>query len=124
MVTDVTSAALHAALRGLSTRRRVIAANVANVDTPGYLAGTVSFEDAIAEALDGAGPGRSSAASVAGVAPSTGTSTNATRLNGNNVNIDDEVLAQTTNELAYNTMLEAMNGKFRLLRTAITEGRS
>lgn len=118
MVTDITSAALHSALRGLSTRRRVIAANVANVDTPGYLAGTVSFEDSIADALSSARPG--SGGAVSGITPSTGVSTAATRLNGNNVNIDDEVLAQTTNELAYSTILEAMNGKFRLLRTAIS----
>jgi flagellar basal body rod protein FlgB len=32
---DVTMTALHTALRGLSTRQRVIADNVANIQTPG-----------------------------------------------------------------------------------------
>lgn len=122
MVQDITSAALHSALRGISTRRRVTADNIANVETPNYLAGRVSFESSIARALDGARNGRVSAAGLGSVAPHMETSLEATGLNGNNVNIDEEILAQTTNELAYNTVLEALNGKFRLLRTAIKEG--
>lgn len=122
MVYDVTSAALHSALSGLSTRRRVIADNIANVDTPHYLAGRVSFEDSIQRALEGARTGRVDAAGVGSVAADRTTSDAATRLNGNNVSLDDEVVSQTTNELAYSTVLEAMNGKFRLLRTAISQG--
>lgn len=122
MVYDITSAALHSALRGISTRRRVTADNIANVETPNYLAGRVSFESSIAKALDGAQRGRVSSSGMSSVAPTMGTSMEATGLNGNNVNIDEEILAQTTNELAYNTVLEALNGKFRLLRTAIKEG--
>lgn len=123
MVYDVTSAALHSALRGLSTRRRVIADNVANVETPNYLAGRVSFESSLAKALDGAQRGRVTAGGMSAIAPTRETSVEATRLNGNNVDLDDEIVAATTTELAYSAVLEAMNGKFRLLRTAIREGR-
>lgn len=123
MVYDVTMAALHASLSGLSARRRVLAQNVANVDTPGYLARTVEFEDSLSAELAAARRGRAGRDSVRGVTAAKGFSLQPTRLNGNNVNLDDEVVAQTVNDLSYNAVLEAMNGKFRLLRTAISEGR-
>lgn len=123
MVHDITMAALHASLRGLSTRRRVLAENIANVDTPGYLAGRVSFEQELSSALDAARSGRVGRDGVGALAPTRSTSLAATRLNGNNVSLDDETIAQTENELRYSAVLEAMNAKFRLLRTAVTEGR-
>lgn len=119
---DVTIAALHSALRGLSARRQAIATNISNVETPGYLAQRVRFEDALAGALDEVRRGAPDSA-AGRVAPSTETSLNPTRLNGNNVHLDDEVVALTETDLAYQTALEAMNAKFRLLRTAIREGR-
>lgn len=119
MVHDVTTATLHSALRGLSTRRRVLADNIANIDTPGYLAGRVGFEATLQQTLDGVRRGRLADGAVGAVTPELQTSIEATRLNGNNVNLDDEILAQEQTELAYATVLEGMNAKFRLLRSAI-----
>ena len=48
MLASVTSAALASALDGLAARQRAIANNIANVNTPGYTAERVSFEDALA----------------------------------------------------------------------------
>ncbi len=56
---------------------------------------------------------------MARTSPQTTTSLDPTRLNGNNVNLDDEFLAQEQTELAYSTVIEAMSAKFRLMRTAI-----
>ena len=42
-----------------------------------------------------------------------------TRLNGNNVAIDEEIVGLTETALRHQLVVEAMNGKFRLLRTAI-----
>ena len=114
---DVTSASLHSAMRGLSARRDAVANNIANVETGGYLAQRVDFEGTLDAALDSARRGDRGA--VNGVAPEASTSLAATRLNGNNVNLDDEIVMQEQTELAYATVLEAMNAKFRLLRTAI-----
>lgn len=119
MVHDVTTSTLHAALRGLSTRRRVLADNIANIDTPGYLAGRVEFEGALDAALDGVRRGRLGESAVMGVDPARQTSLEPTRLNGNNVTLDDEIMLQEQTELAYATVLEGMNAKFRLLRSAI-----
>jgi flagellar basal-body rod protein FlgB len=43
-----------------------------------------------------------------------------TRLNGNNVNIDFEMLAQKENALRQRLVVQALNAKYALLRTAIT----
>ena len=58
MIGDVTSSALHSALSGLAQRQRVTADNIANLQTPGFLAGRVDFESGLRyqlalNALDG-----------------------------------------------------------------------
>jgi flagellar basal-body rod protein FlgB len=103
--------AIHAAMRGLATRQRAIANNVANIETPGYLAKTVDFESSLAAAIRGGDPGSFSI--------STGTSLEATTPNGNNVKLDDETVASLETNLRYSLAVEAMNAKFRGLRTAI-----
>ena len=119
MIDDVTTASLHAALRGLSARRGAEAQNIANVDTAGYLAQRVDFESALGSALDAVRHGTGGVGRVGASGPQITTSADPTRLNGNNVNLDDEFLSQEQTELAYSTVLEAMSAKFRLMRTAI-----
>jgi flagellar basal-body rod protein FlgB len=108
---DLTMAALDDALRGLAMRQRATANNVANVQTPGYLAERVGFESSLRDAIDGgmAQPMRTT----------TTLSTDPVRQDGNNVNLDDELLGLQQTNLRYQTMVEGMNAKFRLLRTAI-----
>ena len=84
MLDDVTTAALHSALNGLSMRQRVIANNIANIETPGFHAGRVQFENALASAVD-SGSGD--------VSPTIAQSLEPTRLDGNNVNLDHETLS-------------------------------
>lgn len=108
---DLTTDTIHSALRGLAARQRVIADNVANIDTPGFLAGTVDFETSLRAAHD--------RGEAAGVAPSTGRSLAPTNVNGNNVNLDVETLNNIDTGLRYQVAIEAMNAKFALLRTAI-----
>ena len=43
-------------------------------------------------------------------------------MNGNNVSLDNEVVALTETDLAYQLMIQALNSKFGLLRTAIGSG--
>jgi flagellar basal-body rod protein FlgB len=108
---DTTSIALHAALSGLARRQRVIADNISNIETPGFLAGRVMFEDALRSAVEAGNP--------AGTAVTVARSLEPTREDGNNVNLDHEVLANVDTNLRYRTMLRAVDDKFGLLRTAI-----
>jgi flagellar basal-body rod protein FlgB len=108
---DPTASAIHSALSGLAARQRAIADNMANVETPGFTAGRVDFEDSLRTALATGDPGRA--------AMSTRRSSGPSGMNGNNVKLDDEVVELTETGLRYQLMVDAMNTKFRLLRTAL-----
>ncbi len=102
--------AMNSALDALSLRQRTIADNIANVQTPGYTARKVVFEDALAAAVaDGDG---SVTATVA-------RSLEPTREDGNNVNLDTETLSNVDTGLRYDLATRAIDGKFTALRTAM-----
>ncbi|MCU1367713.1 MAG: flagellar basal-body rod protein FlgB [Ilumatobacteraceae bacterium] len=111
-VSDSVTQALHVALNGLDARQRAISSNVANLETPDYHAHKVDFEDSLRSAVD---HGDLSKAAI-----SVTQSSAATRLNGNNVDIDFEVLASSENVLRQRLVVQALNNKYSLLRTAIT----
>lgn len=108
---DPVLSALHGALRGLSARQRTIADNIANVQTPGYRAGRVDFEASLGAALESGGE--------APVEYTRRRSLDPTRMDGNNVRLDTETVAMVETNLRYQAMIEAVNAKFGLLRTAI-----
>lgn len=124
---------LSKALDGLWMRNQVISDNVANVDTPGFKASKVAFEDALKDALDdNVLKGKVTnikhipigTSSVADVQPQVLQSQNTSmRMDGNNVDIDLEMadLAKTT--IAYNAVIQKMTKEFQMLRSAINGGR-
>lgn len=91
-------------------RQRAIADNIANVQTPGYQAKRVQFEAALAAAVS-QGNGR--------VSPHIATSLEPTREDGNNVNLDTEVVSNIDTNLRYQLATRAMDGKFSMLRSAM-----
>jgi flagellar basal-body rod protein FlgB len=111
-VGDTATWALLQALDGLDARQQAISANVANVETPGYLAREVQFEDQLRAALATGDLDR------AGVEVSQ--STAPTRANGNNVNVDLEITSNSENLLRQRLAVQALNAKYSLVRTAIT----
>jgi len=111
-ISDNTTSALQAALNGLDVRAQAIKHNIANVETPGYQSQVVSFEDSLRSALDDGDPDAASASLSYSTAP--------TRQNGNNVSIDNEMTDLTQTELRQQLAINALNAKYRLLRTAIT----
>ncbi|GAB3681706.1 flagellar basal body rod protein FlgB [Angustibacter aerolatus] len=114
MFDDVSSVALTSALRGLASRQRAIANNISNIETPGFHATRVTFEDSLREAV---GSGDSGA--VADVAPSSRTSLEPTRQDGNNVNLDTETLSSVDTNLRYQLALRAVDHEFSVLRTSM-----
>ena len=110
MFDSVTAVALHSALDGLALRQRVIADNIANIQTPGYQAKRVSFEDELATAVsDGSG------AVTAKVSPSL----EPTRGDGNNVNLDTETLLNVDTNLRYQLATQAVSGQLSSLRAVM-----
>ena len=110
-ISDATIQALHASLHGLAMRRQAAEDNIANIETPGYLANRVDFEDSLRTAIDRGDPTAMRASISRSLAP--------TRMNGNNVSIDQEIVGLTETALRHQLVVEAMNSKFRLLRTSI-----
>jgi flagellar basal-body rod protein FlgB len=105
---------LHSTLRGLSLRQRTIADNIANIETPRFLAGRVDFESDLRDAV---AAGRTPTG-----AASTSRSLQPTRIDGNNVNLDEETLASAETGLRYELTITALTNKFNSLRTAMGTG--
>lgn len=103
--------AISSALDGLAARQRAIADNIANINTPGFLAGRVEFEAALSDAVatgDSSAPVTSIARSL-----------EPTREDGNNVNLDRETLLNVDTGLRYSLMLRAADHEFGVLRTSM-----
>ncbi len=113
-MTDPIQQAIHYSLRSLAERQRVTGANLANVNTPGYLARETDFESSLKRALTSGKTVNLKATSSTTLAP--------TNVNGNNVDVDNESVKAMDTQLRYQAMIQAMNEKFRLLRTAIGPG--
>ena len=108
--------ALKVALDGLAQRQRAIADNVTNISTPGYTARTVDFESALASALS-SDPGADVSQLQSTI--SAGVTSDPARLDGNNVNLDNETLMGTKTNLAYSMALRAVDGRFQVVRDAL-----
>ena len=110
-ISDAVTAALHQPTNGLDARQQAISSNIANLETPNYLAKEVDFESSLRAALDDGDPSKATVSVSQSLA--------ATRLNGNNVNIDFELLASSENVMRQKLAVQALNAKYQLLRTAI-----
>ena len=89
-----------------------ISDNIANIETPGYQARKVKFEEALSSAV-------ANGESPSSVTPSVQNSLEPTRLNGNNVNVDEETLSNVDTTLRYALTLRALDSKYGMLRDAI-----
>ena len=112
LIEDRTMTALHSALSGLAQRQRVTADNLANINTPGFLAGRTDFESSLKSSLS---HGDSPAVSGGTVARSL----DPTNTNGNNVNLDAETVIATETGLRYQLALNALDGKYSVLRSSL-----
>jgi len=124
-IEGTTAAVVTLALDAATLRQQAIAANIANVNTPGYRPVHVRFEEQLAAlrselrdagALD---PARLEAAQPAieqePVAPdATG---------GSAVALDQEVAKLSANTLHYQVLLRALNRQLSIIGTAINDGK-
>ena len=100
-----------------SMRHKVIAQNIANVNTPGHRRLEVSFEEELARRLTADGDSRALRGLepvIREVAGEPG------RVDGNNVDIDAELGRLSKNTLLFNTYAQILSNRFRMMRSAIT----
>jgi flagellar basal-body rod protein FlgB len=100
-------------------RHAAIASNIANVSTPGYKRVDVSqsFEDELRARIHAGDSAR-----IAEAQPHTGIDslTPSTRADGNNVQIDRELLALTTNTSNFDALVSFTSGSIKHIKMAIT----
>lgn len=120
---DLTTATLTKSLDVAGLRQRTIADNIANVETPGFKRSDVSFEGQLRQALD-IQDDRMAASTVDSLSPDRVIDKESPAgTNGNNVSMDKEMAALTKNTLKYETLVQLMEAKYNMIRTAVTEGR-
>jgi flagellar basal-body rod protein FlgB len=115
---DKMGAWLERALDLSSQRASVLRSNLANVDTPGYVAKDVDFTGALADALERRSPDgtvqvRSEVVERSEVEPG---------LDANRVDLDQEMVRMAANKAFNQVATEGVTRRMALLRYAIDEG--
>ncbi|MFW6437425.1 MAG: flagellar basal body rod protein FlgB [Armatimonadota bacterium] len=122
-VTDLTTRVLEAALDGASAQHRVAANNLANVETPGYSAQRVRFEEQLRAALRAELAGASHGA-IEGARPSIATTTDPAGPDGNNVSVEWEMTELGEAGLRYQMLTRMLDRRLQMIGTAIGDGRN
>ena len=113
---DGVASILKIAIDGLTDRQNVIANNIANTDTPNFIATSVDFEDSLKQAIsNGEFNDSSSNASVFITATPTETPVGA---NGNNVDLRKEEMAMLQTQYSYQIMGRALSDHYDLIKEA------
>jgi flagellar basal-body rod protein FlgB len=128
---DNATQAAKLALDGLSQRQQVISRNLSNVDTPGYQAQSFNFEDSLRTVFErkkGLAMTTTSSSHLSSGSSTTGKSggfsvTNrpggSNRADGNNVDIDAELLEMSETGIVYQAVTESISKKLALLKNIV-----
>lgn len=128
---DISDGAILAALRRQMAqavqRQTVASSNLANLDTPGYKTQEATFADALEDSMGATlsltnGDHLTGPAS-GGVGQTRDVEGLAYKRDGNNVQLDRELLSMTSAAGDFSKAQTALAAKFRLVRYAINEGR-
>ena len=96
----------------LSARQKLVASNIANVDTPGYKTKDIDFQF---EFLSQMGDGTPNLVEAPGLT---------VKNDGNNVSLDRESRLLAENALRFNLASSLMKTQLKLINSAIQEGKS
>jgi len=109
-------------------RQKVTANNLANLNNPRYKRSYVTFSEELLKAREGLPMAQTSPRHLPGEArlpePQVKTERHTTRrTDGNNVDIDEEMMDMVTNQLRYNTLVQQISDRYSQWRYIINEGR-
>lgn len=122
------------ALDAVWLRNKTISQNIANVDTPGYKRKTVKFEEMLNRYSKGGFKGFKTHEMHIDIGSSgnidninievlTDNKNLSSRLDGNNVDIDNEMASMAKNTIKYNVLVQSVNASLRRIKSIINEGR-
>lgn len=114
MLGDSLISSLEQALNRSSLTQRVIAQNIANVDTPNYQAQQVTFSQSLSDALQArrTDPRHLTFTQSDNVGNVVQDNSGAMQNNGNNVDIDTQMISMAKNQLNYQAYADAISRKF------------
>ncbi|WP_423189139.1 flagellar basal body rod protein FlgB [Alkalibacterium sp. f15] len=113
------------ALDASSMRQETISSNISNVNTTGYKAKRVDFEETLKKAIDGTGlqanhPNHFGASSLNGVTPQTiEQKGNRINENGNNVAIDTEMAELSANAIYFQAVSAQLSNQYGMIRSVL-----
>ena len=115
----------------LARRHEALAANLANIDTPGYQTIDLRFDEALETELGKPWPlVRTSPTHFEAVVPESSAEPRIVKVeglpdrpDGNNVQMERELLGMNMNRLRFEMTLQWARNRIRTLQTAIEEGR-
>jgi len=120
---DLTTRVLEAALDCTATQHRVATNNLANIETPGYAARRVTFEDELQMAVRAEKTGERPGA-IETVQPTLSGTGDPVGPDGNNVSIEGEMMALGEAAGRYQVLTRMIDRKLQMIGTAIGDGRS
>ncbi|MGD0235756.1 MAG: flagellar basal body rod protein FlgB [Syntrophorhabdales bacterium] len=94
---------------------KVIAGNIANVDTPGYKEKDIDFRKQLERQMGHSG--------AVGIEESPQDSLGFATLDENTVNMETQVMKLTENSMYYDALVQALSKKFSLMRYIINGGK-
>ncbi|MER1955178.1 MAG: flagellar basal body rod protein FlgB [Desemzia incerta] len=124
---DQTFGLIKNALNAAELRQEMISSNIANVNTDGYKVNKVEFESLLDSASNGFALTKTDdqhfgIADLTDVQPIVSKRTNTSiKDNGNNVDIEVEMMDQSENSLYYNALVAQLNTKYSMLNSVITK---
>jgi flagellar basal-body rod protein FlgB len=95
----------------LSARQKLVASNIANVDTPGYKTKDIDFQFEFLSQIQDGSPNVVDAPGLA------------VKNDGNNVSLDREARLLAENALRFNLASTLMKTQFKMINAAIQEGK-
>ncbi len=109
------SALLEKALNIRGLYHKVIASNIANIETPGYKEKDIDFSAELERSMRGSTGNveireKRDPGGIDGI-------------DGNSVNMEDQIVKLTENTMMFNAFVQLINKKFSLMRYVINEGR-
>jgi flagellar basal-body rod protein FlgB len=113
---DNTELGLQAAIRGADMRQTILAQNLANANTPGYVRKDVNFQSTLASAMqEGVSPDQVQFdVNTDGSAPM--------QADGNSVDADTESAKMAENGLQYQSLVSIAKGRLDIITAAIGNG--
>ena len=125
MITGSNVNLLKNALDASSMRQETISSNISNVNTAGYKAKRVDFEETLRKAIDGTGlqarhANHFGTSGIQNVSPKTVEQTgNRVNENGNNVAIDSEMAELSANALYFQAVSTQLTNQYGMIRSVL-----